>query len=159
VQRLRQWGAVGRAAQGQAIVEAVVVVPTLEIGTLIAHGELHGRGIGGQWQLERERVINGRDVWRGTGGQTRTVSARVHHRVVLHVRTLRIFVTGPPVVCAPDEHGFVVRQVAHLHRAHDSLVRRPDDHVLQRHVVRVQSFPEVQVAGSRLRESEVPLLQ
>jgi len=159
LRRRRQGGAVGWAAHGQTIVEAVVVVPTLEVGALVAQCELHGRRVDGQRKLERERVVDGRDVWRGTGGRTRAVRGRIHHRVVLHVRALRVFVTGPPVVSAPDEYGLVVGQVAHLDRAHDSLVRRPDDHDLQRHVVRVQPLPEIDVAGSRLREPEVPLHQ
>jgi len=157
LQRRRQRGAVGRAAGGQTIVIAVVVVPTLELGALVAHGELHGRGVDGQRKLERERVVDGRDVWRWAGGRAGTVRGRVHHRVVLHVRALRVFVADPPVVSAPDEYGLVVGQVAHLDRAHDPPVRRPDDHVLQRHVVRVQPLPEIHVAGSRLREPEVPL--
>lgn len=136
---------------------AVVVVPTLELSALVAHGELHRRGVDGQRQLERESVVDGRYVWRGTGGRTRAVRGRVHHSVVLHIGALSVFVTGPPVVCAPDEYGLIIGQVAHLDRTHDTPVRRPDDHVLQRYVVRVQPLPEIDVAGSRLREPEVPL--
>lgn len=153
----RQRGAVGRATHGQTVVVAVVVVPTLELGALVAHGELHGRGVDGQRNLERESVVDGRYVWRGAGGRTRAVRGRVHHSIVLHVGALSVFVTGPSVVRAPDEYGLVVGQVAHLDSAHDTPVRRPDDHVFQRYVVRVQPLPEINVAGSRLREPEVPL--
>lgn len=147
-------------AGGQTIVAAVVVVQALELGALVAHGELHARGVDGQRQMERERVVDGRDVLHGTGrGRTRhPVSGHVPHGVVLHVRALRVLVRDPLVLRAPDEHILVVGQVPHFDRALDPVLRRLDDHVLQRYVAHVQPFPEVQVTGGRLREADLPVL-
>lgn len=145
-QRQRQRN-VRLAAEGQAIIVALVVVPTLEPVAFVADGERHGRRVRGQLQTERKRIVDGHDVLRRARlRRARPVChVRVHHRVVLHVRALGVAVRGPVVAREPHEHVLVVRQVPHFDRAHDPMVRRLDDYVLQRYVAHVQSFPEVQV--------------
>lgn len=139
------------AAERQTVVVAVVAVPTLELEALVAHGELQGRGVRRQLQTERESVVNGgHAVLHRTTAAAARVPAAARRSAVLHVRAQRVRVRGPFVVRGPDEHFLVVRQITHFDRAHHAIVRRLDDHVLQRYVFCVQSLPEVQVTRSRL---------
>lgn len=164
---LRRRGRGGRltaAGTGQTVIVAVVVVPTFELVALVANGELDARGVAGQRQDERERVVDGRHVLHRCGGRrarattSAAAAATVQYRVVLlHVRAPRVLVRGPFVPRVPHEHLFVVRQVPHFDRAQHSPLRRLHNHVLQRHVAHVQPLPEVQVIGRRLREPHRPL--
>lgn len=50
----------------------------------------------------------------------------------------------------------MVRQIADFDRTKDVIFSFFDDHVFQRHLADVQSLPEVDVVGSRLRKRQLP---